>query len=78
MRLRAAGRSIPSSLVEHRHHQIASPLKDGDRAFFRGTILIGPLSAATAAACAIEHGLEVDCDWSLAIALISHAARRRR
>ena len=32
------------------------------------------MSAATAAAWAIEQGLLVDCDWSLPIALISQVA----
>ena len=37
------------------------------------TARIRTLSAAVAAACAIEHGLDVDCDCNLDIALISHA-----
>jgi hypothetical protein len=31
----------------------------------------GPLSASTAAHCAIDDGFEVDCDWMVAIALMS-------
>ena len=31
----------------------------------------GPFSASTAAHCEIEDGFEVDCDWIVAIALIS-------
>ena len=31
----------------------------------------GPSSASTAAHCATAVGFEVDCDWSIAIALIS-------
>ena len=33
-----------------------------------------PVNAATAAAWLTEQGLEVDCDWSFAMALISQGA----
>ena len=38
----------------------------------RPLALLPALVLTVAAACAIEQGLLVDCDWSLAIALISH------
>ena len=61
---------MPLGLVEHRHDQIAAPRNASLRAIRK---LWSPLSAAVAAACAIEQGLEVDCDCSFDIALISHA-----
>jgi hypothetical protein len=33
----------------------------------------GPVSASSAAYCEIDDGFDVDCDWMVAIALISSA-----
>src|SRR5258705_11726316 len=40
---------------------------------FMGMKSCGPLRASTEAHCEIDDGFEVDCDWMVAIALISSA-----
>jgi len=40
---------------------------------FTGMKSCGPLRASTDAHCEIDDGFEVDCDWIVAIALISSA-----